>query len=109
MVEKYQIVEDLLKTKLNNIMEYEQFIRDEFNILQSGGKEKTNLFLKQVEDYIKELEQPDVIENRMKDILKQVRTDKRLSFTQYKELYPFVVSARKLMAARQPEDYFILL
>ena len=109
MVEKYQIVEDLLKTKLNNIMEYEQFIRDEFNILQSGGKEKTNLFLKEVEDYIKELEQPDVIENRMKDIIKQVRTDKRLSFTQYKELYPFVVSARKLMAARQPEDYFILL
>jgi hypothetical protein len=90
-------------------MEYEQFIRDEFNILQSAGKEKTNLFLKEVEDYIKDLEQPDLIENRMKDILKQVRIDKKLSYTQYKELYPFVVSARKLMAAKQPEDYFILL
>jgi hypothetical protein len=90
-------------------MEYEQFIRDEFNILQSSGKEKTNLFLKEVEDYIKELEQPDLIENRMNDILKQVRTDKKLSYTQYKELCPFVVSARKLMAAKQPEDYFILL
>ena len=90
-------------------MEYEQFIRDEFNILQSAGKEKTNLFLKEVEDYIKDLEQPDLLENRMKDILKQVRIDKKLSYTQYKEIFPFIVSARKLMAAKQPEDYFILL
>jgi hypothetical protein len=90
-------------------MEYEQFIRDEFNILQSAGKEKTNLFLKEVEDYIKDVEQPDLIENRIKDILKQVRTEKKLSYTQYKEIFPFVVSARKLMAAKQPEDYFILL
>ena len=90
-------------------MEYEQFIRDEFNILQSAGKEKTNLFLKEVEDYIKDVEQPDLLENRIKDILKQVRTEKKLSQTQYKEIFPFVVSARKLMAAKQPEDYFILL
>jgi hypothetical protein len=90
-------------------MEYEQFIRDEFNILQSAGKEKTNLFLKEVEDYIKDVEQPDLLENRIKDILKQVRTEKKLSYTQYKEIFPFVVSARKLMAAKQPEDYFILL
>jgi len=90
-------------------MEYEQFIRDEFNILQSAGKEKTNLFLKEVEDYIKDVEQPDLIENRIKEILKQVRIDKKLSYTQYKEIFPFVVSARKLMAAKQPEDYFILL
>ena len=90
-------------------MEYEQFIRDEFNILQSAGKEKTNLFLKEVEDYIKDVEHPDLIENRIKDILKQVRIDKKLSYTQYKEIFPFVVSARKLMAAKQPEDYFILL
>ena len=90
-------------------MEYEQFIRDEFNILQSAGKEKTNLFLKEVEDYIKDVDQPDLLENRIKDILKQVRTEKKLSYTQYKEIFPFVVSARKLMAAKQPEDYFILL
>ena len=90
-------------------MEYEQFIKDEFNILQSAGKEKTNLFLKEVEDYIKDVEQPDLLENRIKDILKQVRTEKKLSYTQYKEIFPFVVSARKLMAAKQPEDYFILL
>ena len=90
-------------------MEYEQFIRDEFNILQSAGKEKTNLFLNEVEDYIKDEEQPDLLEYRIKDILKQVRTDKKLSYTQYKEIFPFIVSARKLMAAKQPEDYFILL
>ena len=90
-------------------MEYEQFIRDEFNILQSAGKEKTNLFLKEVEDYIKDVEQPDLLENRIKDILKQVRTEKKFSYTQYKEIFPFVVSARKMMAAKQPEDYFILL
>ena len=90
-------------------MDYEGFIKEEFNILQKAGKDKTNLFLKEVEDYINELEQADLVEQRIEEILKQVRIEKRLSFTQYKEIFPFVVSARKIKALRQAEDYFILL
>ncbi len=90
-------------------MDYEVFIKEEFNILQKAGKDKTNLFLKEVEDYINELEQADLVEQRIEEILKQVRIEKRLSFTQYKEIFPFVVSARKIKALRQAEDYFILL
>ena len=78
-------------------------------IQQTFNQIKEDTGIEPEEDYIKELEQPDLIENRIKEILKQIRTDKKLSFTQYKEIYPFVVSARKLMAAKQPEDYFILL
>ena len=90
-------------------MDYEQFLKEEFQILQKAGKEKTNLFLKEVEDYIAELEQPDLVEKRMEEIIKVVKSEKKLSFTQYKEIFPFVVSARKLMAARKSDDYFILL
>ena len=90
-------------------MDYEQFLKEEFQILQKAGKEKTNLLLKEIEDYITELEQPDLIEKRMEEILKQVRADKKLSYTQYKELFPFLVNARKLMALRKQDDYFILL
>lgn len=90
-------------------MDYEQFIKEEFNILQKAGKDKTNLFIEEVEDYITELEQPDLVEKRIEEIIKQVRIEKRLSFTQYKEIFPFVVSARKIKALRQSEDYFILL
>ena len=90
-------------------MDYEQFLKEEFQILQKAGKDKTNSFLKEVEDYIAELEQPDLVEKRMEELLKAIRADKKISFTQYKEIFPFVVSARKLMAARKSEDYFILL
>jgi len=90
-------------------MDYEAFLKEEFQILQKAGKEKTNLFLKEVEDYIAELEQPDLVEKRMEEIIKVVKSEKKLSFTQYKEIFPFVVSARKLMAARKSDDYFILL
>ena len=90
-------------------MDYEQFLKEEFQTLQKAGKDKTNALLKEVEDFIVELEQPDLIEKRMEELLKQIRADKRLSFTQYKEIYPFVVSARKFTALKQSEDYFILL
>ncbi len=90
-------------------MDFETILREEFNVLQKAGKDKTNLFLKEVDDYIVELEQPDLIERRMEELLKQIRADKKLSFTQYKEIYPFVVSARKIKALKQSEDYFILL
>jgi hypothetical protein len=90
-------------------MDYEQFLKEEFAILQKAGKDKTNALLKEVEDYIIELEQPDLIEKRMEQILKDVRAEKKLSFTQYKELFPFLVSARKISALRKSDDYFILL
>jgi hypothetical protein len=90
-------------------MDYEQFLKEEFQILQKAGKDKTNALLKEVEDYIIELEQPDLIEKRMEQILKDVRAEKKLSYTQYKELFPFLVSARKISVLKKSEDYFILL
>lgn len=90
-------------------MDYEVFLKEEFQILQKAGKDKTNLFLKEVEDYINELEQPDLVEKRIEEILKQIRTEKKLSYTQYKEIFPFVVNARKISALRKQDDYFILL
>lgn len=88
---------------------FETLLRQEFDLLQKAGKDKTNLLLKEVDDYIIELEQPDLIEKRMEELLKQIRSEKKLSFTQFKEIYPFVVSARKISALKKSDDYFILL
>jgi len=45
----------------------------------------------------------------MESIVKQVRVDKRLSFTQYKEIYPFILSERKLKQATAEKDEWIIL
>lgn len=90
-------------------MDYEGFLKEEFQILQKAGKDKTNAFLKEVEDYIVELEQPDLVEKRIEQILKDVRAEKKLSYTQYKEIFPFLVNARKISALKKSDDYFILL
>ena len=45
----------------------------------------------------------------MKDIVKLVRADKKLSFTQFKELYPFLLSERKLAEAKSDKDEYIIL
>lgn len=90
-------------------MDYEGFLKEEFQILQKAGKDKTNAFLKEVEDYIIELEQPDLVEKRIEQILKDVRAEKKLSYTQYKEIFPFLVNARKISALKKSDDYFILL
>ena len=90
-------------------MEFEASLKEEFNILNKAGKDKVSAFLKECEEYINELDNPDIIENRMLELIKTIKIEKKFFFNQFKEIYPFVVSARKLMAARQPEDYFILL
>jgi len=38
-----------------------------------------------------------------------VQSNKRLSFTQYKEIYPFVLSERKLKQATAEKDEWIIL
>jgi hypothetical protein len=45
----------------------------------------------------------------MEDIIKAVRADKRLSFNQFKELYPFLLSERKLKEATAEKDEWIIL
>jgi hypothetical protein len=50
-----------------------------------------------------------ILEKRMEDIVKAVRADKKLSFNQFKELYPFLLSERKLKEATAEKDEWIIL
>jgi hypothetical protein len=87
-------------------MEFEQELRAEFNKLD---KAKVFKLIDEVDAYIDETESLTLLEKRMESIVKQVRADKRLSFTQYKEIYPFVLSERKLKQATAEKDEWIIL
>jgi hypothetical protein len=87
-------------------MTFEEELRAEFNKLD---KAKVFKLIDEVDAYIDETESLSLLEKRMDSIVKQVRADKRLSFTQYKEIYPFILSERKLKLATQDKDEWIIL
>jgi hypothetical protein len=63
----------------------------------------------EIDGYIDDTQKLTILEKRMEDIIKQVRADKRLSFNQFKELYPFLLSERKLKEATAEKDEWIIL
>lgn len=87
-------------------MDFEVELRAEFNKLD---KAKVYKLIDEVDGYIDETEQLTILEKRMESIVKQVRADKKLSFTQYKEIYPFLLSERKLKQATADKDDWIIL
>ena len=87
-------------------MTFEEELRAEFNKLD---KAKVFKLIDEVDAYIDETESLSLLEKRMDSIVKQVRADKRLSFTQYKEIYPFILSERKLKQATAEKDEWIIL
>lgn len=90
-------------------MTFEEELRSEFNKLMKAGSKEVYKLIDEVVEYIDETEQLTILEKRMESIVKQVRGDKKLSFTQYKELYPFVLSERKLKQATAEKDEWIIL
>jgi hypothetical protein len=87
-------------------MTFEEELRAEFNKLD---KSKVFKLIDEVDGYIDETESLTLLEKRIDSIVKQVRVDKRLSFTQYKEIYPFILSERKLKQATAEKDEWIIL
>ena len=87
-------------------MTFEEELRAEFNKLD---KAKVFKLIDEVDGYIDETESLSLLEKRIDSIVKQVRVDKRLSFTQYKEIYPFILSERKLKQATAEKDEWIIL
>jgi hypothetical protein len=87
-------------------MTFEEELRAEFNKLD---KAKVFKLIDEVDAYIDETESLSLLEKRIDSIVKQVRADKRLSFTQYKEIYPFILSERKLKQATAEKDEWIIL
>ena len=90
-------------------MTFEEELRAEFNKLMKAGSKEVYKLVDEVEGYIDETEELTILERRMDSIVKAVRAEKRLSFTQYKEIYPFILSERKLKQATAEKDEWIIL
>ena len=89
--------------------DFEAELKKEFDILMKGGKTIVWGFIDECESYLKDISSPNIIDTRIKEVVKLVRTEKRFSFGQFKEVYPFVLSHRKLAEVKNPDDEFIML
>ena len=87
--------------------DYEVEIKKEFDTLLKGGKSVVWGFIEELEGYLKEEKNPNLIEQKLIDMVKVVRLEKKFQFNQFKELYPYVLSERK--NKKSEEDDFILL
>jgi hypothetical protein len=90
-------------------MDFEQELRGHFNTLLKAGSKEVYKIIDEIDGYIDDTQKLTILEKRMEDIIKQVRADKRLSFNQFKELYPFLLSERKLKEATAEKDEWIIL
>ncbi len=90
-------------------MDFEQELRGHFNTLLKAGSKEVYKIVDEIDGYIDDTQKLTILEKRMEDIVKAVRADKRLSFNQFKELYPFLLSERKLKEATAEKDEWIIL
>jgi hypothetical protein len=89
--------------------DFEAQLKKEFDILMKGGKTIVWGFIDECESYLKEIQSPNIIDIRITEIVINVKSEKRFSFGQFKEVYPFVLSHRKLAEVKNPDDEFIML
>ena len=90
-------------------MDFEQELRGHFNTLLKAGSKEVYKIVDEIDGYIDDTQKLTILEKRMEDIVKAVRADKKLSFNQFKELYPFLLSERKLKEATAEKDEWIIL
>ena len=90
-------------------MDFEQELRGHFNTLLKAGSKEVYKIIDEIDGYIDDTQKLTILEKRMEDIVKVVRVDKKLSFNQFKELYPFLLSERKLKEATAEKDEWIIL
>ncbi len=87
--------------------DFEVQIKKEFDTLMKGGKTLVWGFIEEIEGYLKEEKNPNLIEQKLIELVKVIRDEKKFYFNQFKEFYPYVLSERK--NKKTEEDDFILL
>jgi hypothetical protein len=88
----------------------EDKLRKDFKALLKTGKEGVWKFIEEAESLLAGIDTYNDFDSLVMDILKQVRTDKRFDFQQYKEVIRFVKEHQRLNANKPQEDndYIIL-
>ena len=87
--------------------DYEVEIKKEFDTLLKGGKSVVWGFIEELEGYLKEEKNPNLIEQKLIDMVKVVRLEKKFQFNQFKELYPYILSERN-NKKEEAEDFILL-
>jgi len=87
--------------------DYEVQIKKEFDTLLKEGKAAVWGFIEEIEGYLKGEKNPNLIEQKLIEIVKIVRLEKKFQFNQFKELYPYILSERK--TKKESDDDYILL
>jgi hypothetical protein len=87
--------------------DFEVELKKEFDTLMKGGKTAVWGFIEEIEGYLKEEKNPNLIEKKLVELLKVVRAEKKFYFNQFKEVYPYILSERK--NKKVEEDDFIHL
>ena len=87
--------------------DFEVELKKEFDTLMKGGKVAVWGFIEEIEGYLKEEKNPNLIEQKLIELLKVIRVEKKFYFNQFKEVYPYLLSERK--NKKTEEDDFILL
>lgn len=90
-------------------MDFDVELRAEFNKLMKAGSKEVYKVLSEIDEYIGETESVTLLEKRIDSIVKQAKAEKKLSFTQFKDIYPFLLSERKLKEATAEKDEWIIL
>jgi hypothetical protein len=87
--------------------DFEVELKKEFDTLMKGGKVAVWGFIEEIEGYLGEEKNPNLIEQKLIELLKVIRVEKKFYFNQFKEVYPYILSERK--TKKTEEDDFILL
>lgn len=90
-------------------MDFDAELRAEFNKLMKAGSKEVYKVLGEIDAYIDETESLTLLEKRIDSVVKQAKAEKKLSFTQFKDIYPFLLSERKLKEATAERDEWIIL
>lgn len=88
----------------------EDKLRKDFKELLKSGKEGVWKFIEEAETLLEGIDTYNEFDSLVMEILKQVRTDKRFDFNQYKEVIRFVKEHQRLNLNKPKEDndYIIL-
>lgn len=110
---KQKITKERLNSK--EFIRKSEFIEDDnrarFYQLNKEGKSAVNKLINKASDFLKDVEEPTVVENNVLDVIDDVKNTKRLYFEEFVIINNYVISEEKSINNKvvDEDDDFILL
>ena len=92
------------------IEEFNNHLRLEFGVLMKAGKDVVWSFLEDAENLYNGIERTNEYDDLVRDILSQVKLDRRFTFEQYREVIRFTKEHNRLngFKPKADNDYIVL-